>query len=256
MSPLLRASPHSTHKVTALHPCAGAETLLEMATVFRRSSLSESYEPQPPSSLRRSDFITGHTPKRSPRNRPASRLSDELSPSPFKRLRSHSRQAGTAADDGPQRDMTEGQTSFGDRLAAAAAEADAAVLGRRRSNAGASGSDAGADDADDDDLDAGDDDEMSPEQAGGEGGVRGGSFRTPQRARLTAAAGDMARSGAAMAAAAGLMSPPAPRWRGEQALSAAETPSRSQQLMSMLMSPMFDRMAGERGKRLAYTLSR
>jgi hypothetical protein len=93
---------------------AGAETLAHMAAVYRRGS--GDLEP-PGSLLRRSDFITGHTPtKRSPGRRPETRISDELSPSPFKKPRSFTSTAGA--------DLLEGIPDFRRRLAAAAAEAE------------------------------------------------------------------------------------------------------------------------------------
>lgn len=73
---------------------AGAETLLQMAAVFRRGS--GELEPAGGSGpLRRSDFITGNTPvKRSPSRRPDP---GDLSPSPFKRV--HSARGPPDADD-------------------------------------------------------------------------------------------------------------------------------------------------------------
>jgi hypothetical protein len=108
---------------------AGAETLLHMAAVFRRGS--GELEP-PAASLRRSDFITGVTPtKRSPARRPAGRLSDDLSPSPFKKAHS------LAAEGGGGGDLLAGLPDFKSRLAAAAADADEEMVHQRADGGGA-----------------------------------------------------------------------------------------------------------------------
>jgi hypothetical protein len=96
---------------------AGAATLLRMAAVFRRDS--GDLEPPGGPVLRRSDFITGHTPtKRGSGLRPETRLSDDLSPSPFKKPRSFSGTTGA--------ELLQGLPDFRRRLAAAATAADGA----------------------------------------------------------------------------------------------------------------------------------
>jgi hypothetical protein len=113
---------------------AGAETLLHIASVFRRGS--GDLEP-PAASLRRSDFITGVTPtKRSPARRPGGRLSDDLSPSPFKKAHSLTA-AEAAAGASAGGDLLASLPDFKSRLAAAAADADEELAQEQR--AGGSG---------------------------------------------------------------------------------------------------------------------
>lgn len=226
---------------------AGAETLLQMASIFRRHSTE--YEA---SSLKRGDFITGNTPpKRSPGCRPDTRLSDKLSPSPFKKPRGYSSQhagdrdqhdffsVGDGCDAGPH------DLDFVSRLAAAQDDDD----------------DDGDNDCIEDDVDDDGERSMSPDtdvRPSGRNTVSG--FGPPNPSGFCPAAHQVAGNGVGGRspapqqktsilatpstggmADAGFMSPP----HGHLQKWCQATPSKTQQLMSMLASPSFDCLAGK-----------
>jgi len=257
---------------------AGAETLLHMAAVFRRGSgdleapgsggaAAGDSGAVAATALRRSDFITGNTPtKRSPARRPETRLSDDLSPSPFKK-------AHSLTGDGSSGDLLAGVTDFRRRLAAAAADADAEQQQQLEQHAASGGSS----------DDAGNASEPHPGVARSGGrrltakrSARRGAGALPFRAdgaaaggadadgddalddAMTEADGDHANGGIApvvfdlgaagssmMAAANGMASPPAgggSRLAHSQGLLSPPA-LQSQAAMNLLASPKFDQLA-------------
>lgn len=234
--------------------------------------------------MRRSDFITASTPpKRNAAERPEVRDSDELSPSPFKRARSNRGSLfGRPGADKAQQDS--GLAGLG-RGAAAAIEAAAAEehmqsgdepvsgveAGRQPRVHGSLAANAASADEGDDYMDAGVEEEEEEEGAGlGEGrdpllGFGLGSYpngplpdppaRPSNASSLTGVNAEAAAAGGSTAAA--FLSPPpvarvpgsSSRWRESTgAMVTPRRPAAQQNLMNLLGSPSFDRMAGVRGE--------
>jgi hypothetical protein len=242
---------------------AGAETLLHIASAFRRGS----GDLEPPGARvagawRRSDFITDNTPtKRSPARRPETRLSDDLSPSPFKKA--HSLTGG-----GGSGEAVAGLGDFQSRLAAADADgddqaggqgapaADVRSGGRRltakrsaRRGEGAALPFRAADGDRDDDMDDANADPMD-----GHGGLAPVMFDLGTASAFPLAAEPSPRRAASapppggVGAAAGLLSPPAAARRG---FGAGATPPGVRRasgagaaVLNLLGSPKFEQLAG------------